>query len=434
MPVILSVRIKIKIIGTMEKSRYQEIIQALANRNMVVVMLLSFSSGIPIALSSSTLQAWLATTNIDIQTVALFSLTGLPYTFKFLWAPIMDRFIPGFMGRRRGWILITQFLLIVVIVTMAFTSPEHQILFISVLALMLAFFSASQDIAVDAYRADLLAPKERGFGAAMTVSGYRVAMLVSGGLAWVIADYLGWQFTYCLMATLMSIGVVATIFGSEPAWDKQAPLTLQEAVISPFKEFASRRYGLLILVFIVLYKLGEASSISLNSLFFIREQGFTLTETGILYKWMGITATILGAFIGGTFIVTHGLYKPLLWFGILQAVTNLGYMILAIIGKSYSGMIIVVAIDQLVGGMGTAVFLALLFALCDHRFTATQFALLSALSAVGRVFIGPPAGYLIENLGWPLFFFITFLIAIPALALLIYLKDTIEGYHLQNSA
>ena len=299
---------------------------------------------------------------------------------------------------------------------------------------MLAFFSASQDIAVDAYRADLLAPKERGFGGAMTVSGYRIAMLVSGGLAWVIADYLGWQFTYCLMAALMSIGIAATLFGSEPIWNKQVPMTLQEAVILPLKEFVTRRYGLLILIFIILYKLGDASSISLNSLFFIREQGFTLVETGILYKWMGITATILGAFIGGTFVVTHGLYKPLLWFGILQAVTNLGYMILAVIGKSYSGMILVVAIDQLVGGMGTAVFLALLFALCDHRFTATQFALLSALSALGRVFIGPPAGYLIENIGWSLFFFITFLIAMPALVLLGYLKDTIEGYHLQNNS
>jgi PAT family beta-lactamase induction signal transducer AmpG len=413
----------------MIKEKYREILDALANRNMAVILLLSFSSGLPLALSTGTLQAWLATTDVDIQTVALFSLVGLPYTFKFIWAPIMDRFIPPFLGRRRGWMLLTQIILIVLILSIAFTDPENKIMLIGMLALLLAFFSASQDIAIDAYRADLLKPKERGFGAAVTVSAYRTAMLVSGGLAWIVADNMGWQFTYCLMAALMSIGLVGTIWGPEPTWDKQAPVSLQDAVILPFKEFAIRRHGILLLVFIVIYKLGDASAISLNSLFFIREQGFTLTETGVLYKWLGITATIIGAFIGGTFVVTHGIYKPLLWFGILQAITNLGFMMLAIIGKSYIGMVVVIAVDQLVGGMGTAVFLGFLIALCNHQFTATQFALLSALSSIGRVFIGPPAGYMIEHIGWALFFLVTFLIAIPSLVLLIYMRPTIESYH-----
>ncbi len=413
----------------MIRSRCKEIWGALANRNMVIVLLLSLSSGLPLALSTGTLQAWLATTDIDIQTVALFSLVGLPYTFKFIWAPIMDRFIPPFLGRRRGWILLTQSLLILLIIKMAFTSPDQQIVLMGILALTLAFCSASQDIAIDAYRTDLLMARERGFGAAVTVAGYRTAMLISGGLAWIIADQAGWQFTYCLMAGLMGLGVVATLWGPEPVWDKQAPVSLQDAVIQPFKEFIVRPQGILLLIFIVLYKLGDASAISLNSLFFIREQGFTLTETGVLYKWLGIIATILGAFIGGSFVVTHGLYRPLLWFGIAQAVTNLGFMVIALTGKSYTGMVLVVAIDQLVGGMGTAVFLAFLMALCNHRYTATQFALLSALSAIGRVFIGPPAGYLIEMIGWAAFFLVTFLVALPSLIMLIYLRERIESYH-----
>lgn len=395
----------------------------------MIVLLLSLSSGLPLALSTGTLQAWLATTDVDIQTVAFFSMVGLPYTLKFIWAPIMDRFIPPFLGRRRGWILITQTLLILLIIKMAFTSPDQQILLMGVLALMLAFFSASQDIAINAYTADLLKAKERGFGGAVTVAGYRTAMLISGGLAWVIADYAGWQFTYCLMAGLIGMCIVATIVGPEPVWDKQAPVSLQDAVILPFKEFIFRPAGVLLLIFIVLYKLGDASAISLNSLFFIREQGFTLTETGVLYKWLGIVATIAGAFIGGSFVVTHGLYKPLLWFGIAQAITNLGYMVLALAGKSYIGMVLVVGIDQLIGGMGTAVFIAFLIALCDHRYTATQFALLSALSAIGRVFIGPPAGYLIEMVGWTAFFLVTFLVALPSLIMLVYLREIIESYH-----
>jgi len=240
---------------------------------------------------------------------------------------------------------------------------------------------------------------------------------------------MGWQFTYCLMAALMCIGVAATLCGPDPVSDTRTPVSLQEAVIDPFREFIIRPHALLLLLFIILYKLADASAVTLSSVFFIREQGFTLTETGILYKWLGILSTIAGAFIGGSFVVTHGLYKPLLWFGILQAATNLGFMCLAIIGKSYTGMIIVVTVDQLVGGMGTAVFLALLMSLCDHRFTATQFALLSALSAIGRVFIGPPAGYLIGQLGWAWFFFTTFLIAIPSLVLLVWFRQTIEQYH-----
>lgn len=408
---------------------FSETMKALGNRRMTVMLLLGFSSGLPLALTGGTLQAWLATTAIDIKTIAIFSLVGLPYTLKFIWAPIMDRFVPPFLGRRRGWILITQGLLIVLILAMASCSPQDTIFLISLFALALAFCSASQDIAIDAYRADVLQAKERGFGSALSVAGYRIAMLVSGGLALVFADYLGWQITYYIMASLVIIGLITTILGPEPIWQAEAPKNLEDAVIAPFKEFISRPNFIWILTLIVLYKLGDAFAGTLTTAFLLRGMEFSLTEVGVVNKWLGLVASIAGGLLGGGLMFRYGLFRCLLWFGILQAITNLGFMFLAIIGKSYIGLVTVIAMEQIAGGMGTATFVALLIALCDHRFTATQFALFSALSAVGRVFIGPPAGLLVDSLGWANFFLVTFFVALPGLALLVYLRKTIEQYH-----
>ena len=406
-----------------------EYLSCLANRRMGVMLMLGFASGLPLALTGGTLQAWLATASIDIKTIAIFSLVGLPYTLKFLWAPIMDRFVPPHFGRRRGWILITQGLLIGLVITMAYSPPEQAILFVGTLALMIAFCSASQDIAIDAYRADVLQPEERGFGVALSVAGYRIAMLVSGGLALIIADQLGWEFTYTLMAILLLAGVVTAVAGPEPACQAKAPATLQQAVIQPFREFLARPRFVWILIFIVLYKTGDAMAGTLTTAFLIRGLDFSLTEVGIINKWLGLAALLLGAMAGGTMMVRFGLYKCLLWFGLLQALTNLGFMLLALAGKNYIGMMIVIAMENLAGGMGTAVFVALLIALCDHRYTATQYALLSALSAISRVFAGPPSGVLVELLGWAQFFLITFFAAIPGVLLLIWLRETIEHYH-----
>ena len=397
------------------------------NSRLGVMLTLGFASGLPLALSGSTLQAWLASTSVDISTIGLFSLVGLPYTLKFLWSPVMDRFVPPFLGRRRGWMLVTQLLLMLLIAGAGLVSPEHALVVLGMIALGIAFASASQDIAVDAYRTDLLHAEERGLGAALSVAGYRVAMLVSGGLALIIADHAGWHATYWLLSLLLLAGVATSVFGPEPTWQPAPPRNMEQAVLKPFREFLSRERALVLLVFIVLYKLGDAFAGTLTTAFLLRGLGFSLTDVGVINKWMGLSATIVGGLGGGALMFRYGLYRCLLWFGILQALTNLGFMLLAAAGQSYIGMVLVIAAENLAGGMGTAAFVALLIALCDHRYSATQFALLSALSAVGRVFIGPPAGLLVEAAGWTHFFLVTFVVALPGLALLIVLRPVIEA-------
>ena len=379
---------------------------------------LGFASGLPLALTAGTLQAWLTVTGVDLRTIGIVTLVGLPYTLKFLWSPLMDRFVPPWLGRRRGWMIATQLALIAGIAAMAVTGPADAIWALSVLAIAVAFLSASQDIAFDAYRADVLLAPERGIGAGVSVIGYRIAMLISGAVALILSDHIGWQSTYLLMAGLMFIGVATTLFSPEPSSAITPPRTLSEAVWGPIREFFSRSPALGLLLLIILYKVGDAFAGTLTTAFLIRGVGFSPTEVGVVNKGMGLLATLLGALAGGAFMVRMGLFRALLLFGSLQAVSNLSFMVLAWTGKSYVVMVSAVAFENLSGGMGTAAFVALLMSLCDHRYTATQFALLSALAALGRVFVGPPSGYLVETVGWVIFFFITFLAALPGLGLL----------------
>ncbi len=388
------------------------------NHRVGVVLLLGFSSGLPLALTSGTLQAWMAVGGVDLRTIGIFTLVGLPYIFKFLWAPIMDRFVPRWLGRRRGWMILTQLGLMLSIAAMAYSSPQHAPLFVAGLALIVAFTSASQDIVFDAYRTDVLRERERGIGAAVSVLGYRIAMLVSGALALILSDQIGWQNTYLLMAGLMAVGVLGALYGPEPDFQVKPPQSLREAVSGPLQEFFSRPAAISLLVLIVLYKLGDAFAGSLTTAFLIRGVEFSVTEVGAINKGMGLLATIIGALFGGGLMVQLGLYRSLLAFGALQAVSNLSFMVLAWMGKSYSMMLFAVAFENLSGGMGTAAFVALLMSLCDHRYTATQFALLSALASLGRVFVGPPSGFLVEWVGWIVFFFLTFLVALPGVLLL----------------
>jgi PAT family beta-lactamase induction signal transducer AmpG len=393
------------------------------NRRMAAVLLLGFASGLPLALTAGTLQAWLAVEGVDIKTIGLFTLVGQPYTYKFLWAPLMDRYTVPILGRRRGWLLITQIALLAAIGYMGTLSPTASPLLLGGVALAVAFLSASQDIVFDAYRTDVLREPERGAGAAISVLGYRIAMLVSGGGALIVADqFLGWNAMYFLMAALMMVGVVATWFAPEPDVPARTPRSLRDAVVEPLREFFSRPEAWALLVLIVLYKLGDAFAGSLTTAFLIRGAGFSATDVGAINKVLGLIATIVGALAGGAWMAYLGLYRALLWFGILQAVTNLGFMVLALAGKSYPLLVVVVAAENLCGGMGTAAFVALLMSLCDRRFSATQYALLSALAAVGRVYVGPASGYLVEAVGWPAFFFLTFVIALPGLVLLWHLR------------
>lgn len=398
------------------------------SRKILVLLVLGFASGLPLALTAGTLQAWLAVEKVDIVAIGWFALVGQPYVYKFLWAPLMDRFAWPFLGRRRGWLLVTQLALAAAIAFMGTLRPGDSAWLLGATAVVVAFLSASQDIVFDALRTDWLEREERGAGAAVSVLGYRLAMLVSGAGALILADqWLGWQGTYWLMAGLMAIGMAATWAAAEPPAQGGAPRTLDAAVVQPFREFFSRPGAVLLLVLVVLYKLGDAFAGSFTTTFLLRGPGFSLTEVGAFNKGFGLAATIAGALAGGAIMVKLRLYGALLLFGILQAVTNLGFMLLATAGKDYALMVAVVGLENLCGGMGTAAYVALLMALCDRRFSATQYALLSALSAVGRVYVGPSAGYMVAALGWTQFFFATFLIALPGLALLAWMRGRIDA-------
>lgn len=398
------------------------------NRRVGPLLLLGFASGLPLALTGGTLQAWATVENISLQEIGFLTLVGTAYTLKFLWAPLVDRYVPPLFGRRRGWMALTQGLLAISLFLMGYLSPSNNLAWLAAIAVCVAFFSATQDIAFDAYRTDVLRASERGAGAAFSVLGYRLAMLVSGGLALVLADqWLGWGNMYHLMGGLMLLLVFATWFAPEPEHPGHVPSTLREAVVKPFKEFFLRPEAITVLLLIVLYKLGDAFAGALSTTFLIRGAGFSPTEVGSVNKIMGLIATIIGALIGGSLLERLGLYRSLMVFGILQGVSNLGFWLIAIVPQQISLMALAVGLENLCGGMGTAAFVALLMALCHKDFSATQFALLSAISAVGRTYLaGPLTPVVVDELGWANFFLITVLIAVPGLLLLFWRRVDIQ--------
>jgi PAT family beta-lactamase induction signal transducer AmpG len=414
-------------------SKLSAYFQVFRNRRIAVMVLLGFSSGLPIALTAGTLQAWMTVAGVDLRTIGVFGLVGLPYILKFLWSPFMDRFVPPVLGRRRGWIVLTQLSLIGGISTMAFGSPANAPWTLAALSLLVAFTSASQDIVVDAYRTDILHETERGAGVAVFVTGYRIAMLVSGALALILSDRIGWRSTYLLMAGLMSVGIGAAFFGPEPERSVVPPRTMQEAVLGPLKDLFERRAALMILLLIVLYKLADAYAGAMTTPFLIRGLGFSPTDVGAVNKAFGLAALIVGATMGGTLMVRLGLFRSLLAFGILQAISILSFVVLALAGKSYGLMIVAIALENFAAGMGTTAFLSLLMALCNQRFSATQYAILSSLASLGRIFIAPTSGYVAESTGWPAFFFISALTGIPGLLLLWRLRTEISALHRETT-
>ena len=365
--------------------------------------------------------------NIDLKTIGFFSLVGQAYVFKFLWSPLMDRYTPPFLGRRRGWLLATQVLLLISIAAMGFLEPGTQLRWMAALAVVIAFCSASQDIVFDAWKTDVLPAEERGTGAAISVLGYRLGMLVSGGLAlWMADRWLGWQGMYWLMAALLIPCIIATLLAPEPTDTIPVPKTLEQAVAAPLRDFFGRNNAWLILLLIVLYKLGDAFAMSLTTTFLIRGVGFDAGEVGVVNKTLGLLATIVGALYGGILMQRLSLFRALLIFGILQGASNAGYWLLSITDKHMFSMAAAVFFENLCGGMGTAAFVALLMTLCNKSFSATQFALLSALSAVGRVYVGPVAGWFVEAHGWPTFYLFSVFAAIPGLILLLVCRQTLE--------
>ncbi|MGC9021832.1 MAG: AmpG family muropeptide MFS transporter, partial [Dissulfurimicrobium sp.] len=385
------------------------------NKRIAIMLPFGFSSGLPLALTGATLQAWLATSAVDIKTIGLFSLAGLPYAIKFLWSPIMDRFSIPWLGRRRGWIFLAQILLSIGLAFMATLSPAENQMVMGWTAFIIAFLSASQDIAIDAYRADVLRQEERGLGVAMTVTGYRIAMLVSGALALILSDRIGWMNTYRVMAAFMAVSIIITISSPKTDGETRPPRDINEAIAGPLKEFFSRRNALFFILFIILYKLPDAFASSLITAFLIKGPGFSPTEVGTVNKALGLASTMAGAFLGGWLMRRMGLFRSLLYFGVFQAISSLWFTALAIAGKSYPLLITSVTLENLSSGMGTAAFVSLMMALCNRNFTATQYALLSAVSATGRIFAGPPSGFLAGILGWPWFFIFSACVALPGL-------------------
>jgi PAT family beta-lactamase induction signal transducer AmpG len=403
------------------------LVELLSNARVSAALTLGFASGLPFNLPQSTLQAWLASLDVELKTIGWLTLVGLPYAFKFLWAPLLDRFVPPFLGRRRGWIVLLQAALALVIAALGLRPPNEAIYAVAVLALLLSFLSASQDVVIDAYRTDTLRPVERGLGSSAVQLGWRLASLVSGAVALVLSKFIGWRDTYFLMALLMAATVVLTLFAPEPERRVMPPRTLRAAVLEPLGELLARPGALALVGLVVLYKVGDAAALSLSTAFLIKGVGFTAEQVGAVAKTTSLAAILVGTVIGGLVFARLGLYRSMMIFGVLQAATNLLYSWLAVTGHSMPVMIVAVGVDNLAGAMGATVFGAFIMALCDPRFSAFQFAILSSLSATARSVMGPIAAAIVGTIGWPRFFVVTFLAASPGLIALWWLRGRLTA-------
>jgi PAT family beta-lactamase induction signal transducer AmpG len=398
----------------------KSLFQVFQSRKMVALLLLGFASGMPLFLTSRTLQAWMTVEGVDLASIGLLSLVSLPYSIKFLWAPFLDRYIPPFLGRRRGWLVVTQIGLTIAIAIMSLQQPKQALQLFAINAVVIAFFSASQDIAFDAYRTDILTEWETGAGAAIGVLGYRIALLVTGSLALILADRISWQGVYLCLAGLMALNIIFSIWSPEPILQEPPPTNLAQAITLPFQEFFQRLgivKGFLVLVFIVLYRLGDSLVNNMVTPFLL-QIGFTQTDIGAIQGGMGLIATIVGALLGGVVLSRLGINRSLWIFGILQAFSNLVYFLLAQLGQNYQFMVLAINIENLCSGLATSAFVAFLMSLCNQRFSATQFALLSSLMAFSRDILVAPAGIFAKEIGWPGFFLFTLLAAVPGLVLL----------------
>jgi PAT family beta-lactamase induction signal transducer AmpG len=387
---------------------------------MATLLVLGFSSGLPFYLTSKTLQAWMTTAKVDLATIGFFSLVTLPYSLKFVWAPVMDRYVPPFLGRRRGWVLITQVLLLLAIAAMSLHDPRTGLKMLAINAIAIAFFSASQDISLDAYRTDVLRDREMGAGAAVFVMGYRIAMITTGALAFFLADRMSWQMVYVILSLLMIIGVAGTFAAHEPVLSDAPPRTLVEAVVLPFADFFQRIgvwRALLVLLFIVAYKYSDSLAGSMTTPFLL-QAGFSQSEVGAVFLGVGVIATIVGVVAAGAAMGKWGINRSLWIFVVFQGLSNLTYYGLSLSGKNHALMVSAIITENFGLGLVTGGMTAYLQSMCNKRFTATQFALLSSLMAASRDILVAPAGKIAESLGWPGFFILTVAMAIPPLLLL----------------
>jgi PAT family beta-lactamase induction signal transducer AmpG len=400
----------------------QSVLQVFQSRKMAALLLLGFSSGLPLFLASRTLQVWMTEVGVDLGAIGWIGLVSLPYSLKFLWSPVLDRFVPPFMGRRRGWLIITQISLLLAIATMAMQKPATALQLLAINALVITFLGATQDIAGDAYRTDVLEPQELEAGASIWVFGYRVALLLTGSLTLFLAEYLPWPAVYLAMAGFMAIGIITSLWAPEPIFRARAPSSLLDAVYRPFQEFFQRmggKAGSLIFLFILLYKLGD-SLVGNMAFSFLIETGFSKSELAFVQGVMGFWATSVGILVGGAVLLAIGINRSLWVFGLLQGLSNLGYFFLATVGKDSMLLVLAINLENFCAGLVAAVAVAFIMSLCNHQFSATQFALLSSLMAVSRDILSAPAGEIAKVTGWPNFFLLSLVATLPGLLLLPY--------------
>jgi MFS transporter, PAT family, beta-lactamase induction signal transducer AmpG len=394
-------------------------IRALFNRRMLCVFLLGFSSGLPLLLIGSTFKTWMTELNVSLTTVGLFASVGLPYSLKFLWAPLLDRYQPPLLDRRRGWILVCQIALAVCLAVLAYSNPSTNILLSAVICLLIAFFSATQDISIDAYRREVLRDEELGLGSSMGVGGYRVGMLLAGAGSLAMAQLLSWQAAYLVMAGCMLVAIGATLFSPRAPEHPYKPKTLKAAVVEPLKQFFQRPAALEILVFILLFKIGDQMASDMLNPFYVK-MGYQKIEIAEISKIFGFWAVFAGSFLGGALLLRVNLYKCLWGFGILQALSTLGFSWLAVLpAPSLPWLTAVVAFENISSGMGMAAYVAFIGLLTDRRFTAAQYALLSSLMSVPRVIFGSSSGALADMLGWSNYYLFCAAIAIPGMLMLL---------------
>lgn len=384
---------------------------------MLIVLLLGYSSGFPLLLTGSTLQAWMQNEGVDLKTIGLVSLLGMPYVLKFLWAPFFDRYQLPFLGRRKGWMILFQALIVASIFALSLTNPKTDLYMVAAWAMVITFFSASQDIVLDAYRREILSDEELGLGSSLYVNGYRLAMLVSGAFALYLADQIPWKDVYMWLSVLMLPSLVITFFAPNEVEHPLKPKDLKTAVIGPLKDFFSRPGAWIMLLFILLYKVGDSMASNMTTPF-ILDIGYSKTDIATVAKTFGMGATIIGGLLGGTLMLRLNMKWSLVIFGILQAVSTLGFAALVSMPQGIPSLAAVIAFENLASGMGTAAYAAYMASLTNKQFTATQYALLSALMGVPRVILSSPTGWMAQAFGWEMFFIICTLVAVPGLLLL----------------
>lgn len=393
--------------------------QSVFNRRMLICVFTGFTSGLPLYILFSLVPAWLRNEGVDLSVIGLFALTTFPYTFKFIWAPFADWYVPPFLGRRRGWLIMTQIVLLVSVAVLGMFSPNTSIWTIAVLNLIIAFFSATQDVAIDAYRREILPDNELGLGNSIHVNAYRISGLIPGSLALILADQLPWDTVFIIVAMFMLVGIGMTLVVNEPEIFGK-PRTIKEAVVEPFREFINRKgwkAAFTVVCFMFLYKIGDSMATALATPFYL-DMGFTMTEIGIIAKNAALWPSIIGGMLGGLLMIKIGINRGLWLFGLVQIVTILGFVVLSQLGDNKIALAVVVTLEYLGVGLGTAAFVAFIARSTNPKYTATQLALFTALATTPRTFANATVGYIVEGVGWTNFFIFCTIIAIPGMLLL----------------